>query len=208
MHGFGQNWDTWGLTDEGTGGKIKGYMDRGMASGEVEKFILVVPTGVANSSWKTGRGDDFVGYGVFGGELRNDLIPYIESNYNVRTDRDGRAMAGLSLGGGQTFNIGIGECLDMFSYFGAFSAATFVDSTPYMNGVDQKTDFDGLKIHHLYMICGDKDDLVWKGFSDYSTAMDKWDRVENFSSEVYAGGTHDFPVWYRGFKHLIPLLFK
>ncbi|MCQ2598088.1 MAG: hypothetical protein MJ181_09595 [Treponema sp.] len=207
MHGFGQNWTTWGLTDKGTGGKIKGYMDRGMASGEVEKFILVVPTGVADSSWKDMSGNSFNGYNAFGPELRDDLIPYMEANYNVRTDRDGRAMAGLSMGGGQTFNIGIGQCLDMFSYFGAFSAATFTGSAEYMAGVDEAFDAD-LKIHQLYMICGDADSMVYGGFQDYIAAMPKWDRVEKFNSEVYPGGTHDFPVWYRGFKHVIPLLFK
>lgn len=206
MHGFGQNWTTWGLTDKGTGGKIKGYMDRGMASGEVEKFILVVPTGVADSSWKDMSGNSFNGYNAFGPELRDDLIPYMEANFNVRTDRDGRAMAGLSMGGGQTFNIGIGQCLDMFSYFGAFSAATSGSSANYMKEVDEK--FPDYKIHQLYMICGDADSLVWGGFQDYVDAMPNWERVEKFDSEVYEGGTHDFPVWYRGFKHLIPLLFK
>ena len=51
LHGFGQNENTWGLTNEGRGGKIKGYMDRGMANGEVKKFILVCATGVADKSW-------------------------------------------------------------------------------------------------------------------------------------------------------------
>lgn len=208
MHGYGQNWDTWGLTDQGTGGKIKGYMDRGMFSGEVEKFILVVPTGVASASWSTGAGTDVPGFNAFGGELRNDLIPYMESHFNVRTDRDGRAMAGLSMGGGQTFNIGIGECLDMFSYFGAFSAATFVGSAEYMAGVEAKENLKDYNIHELYMICGDNDFLVWASYPDYTNAMANWSRVEKFDSEVYPGGTHDFPVWYRGFKHLIPLLFK
>lgn len=206
MHGYGQNQDTWGLTDQGTGGKIKGYMDRGMASDDVKKFILVVPTGVASSSWSTGKGDDFNGFNAFDGELRGDLIPFIEKNYNVRTDRDGRAMAGLSMGGGQTFNIGIGKCLDLFSYFGAFSAATFTGSEDYMKEVDKN--FPDLKIHQLYMICGDADSLVWSGFNDYVAAMPTWEKVEKFDSEVYPGGTHDFPVWYRGFKHVIPLLFK
>lgn len=208
MHGYGQNWDTWGLTDQGTGGKIKGYMDRGMFAGDVEKFILVVPTGVASANWSNGSGTDVAGFNAFGGELRNDLIPYIEANFNVRTDRDGRAMAGLSMGGGQTFNIGIGECLDMFSYFGAFSAATFVSSSEYVAGVEVKSDLKDFEIHELYMICGDNDTLVWASFPDYTNAMKNWNRVQKFDSEVYPGGTHDFPVWYRGFKHLIPLLFK
>ncbi len=207
MHGFGQNQDTWGLTTEGTGGKIKGYMDRGMASGDVEKFILVVPTGISTTEAQSYTNTS--GFAAFGKELRGDLLPFIEANYNVRTDRDGRAMAGLSMGGGQTFTIGIGECLDLFSYFGAYSAATFTGSAEYMAKVDAAFDKD-LKINSLYMICGDADKMVYSGFQNYVAALPSWDRIKEgkFTSEVYEGGTHDFPVWYRGFKHTIPLLFK
>lgn len=208
MHGYGQNQDTWGLTDKGNGGRIKGYMDRRMKSGEVKKFILVVPTGVASASYANGSGSDIDGFNAFGGELRNDLIPYMRENFNIADGRDNVAMAGLSMGGGQTFNIGIGECLDLISYFGAFSAATFTSAAEYKAGVEAKAEFKDLKIHQLYMICGTADDLVIGGFKDFVPVMESWDKIEKFESETYEGGTHDFPVWYRGFKHLIPLLFK
>lgn len=65
-----------------------------------------------------------------------------------------------------------------------------------------------MKINELYMICGDADSLVYGSFPGYVKAMESWDRVADFNSEVYKGGTHDFPVWYRGFKHFIPKLFK
>jgi len=54
--------------------------------------------------------------------LLNSLIPYIESNYSVYTDREHRAIAGLSMGGGQSFNIGLTN-LDKFAYIGPISAA-------------------------------------------------------------------------------------
>lgn len=208
MHGFGQNWTTWGLTNVGKGGKIKGYMDRGIADGSVEKFIIVVPTGVASSSWKDMSGNDAEAFYVFGNELRNDLIPYMEANFNVRTDRDGRAMAGLSMGGFQTVNIGIGECLDMFSYFGAFSGALFEEPADFITRVDANEDFENLKIHQFYMICGTADDMVYAKHPVYVEAFSKWDRIEKFDQEEVPGGTHDFPVWYKGFQSLIPLLFK
>ena len=71
------------------GGKTKGYLDRGMAkpAGEAEsvrKFILVVVTGVASSDWgPNGQGNDINGFNAFGGELRNDILPYMRANYNV-----------------------------------------------------------------------------------------------------------------------------
>lgn len=207
LHGFGQNENTWGLTDKGRGGKIKGYMDRGMASGDVKKFILVVANGIASASWgPNGAGMDFNGFNVFGGELRNDLLPYMRANFNVADGRENVALAGLSMGGGQTFTIGMGECLDLVSYFGAFSAALFGTSEEFIAGVEAK--FPDYKINQLYMICGDADGLVYGTFPGYVDALSKWSKIAKFDSEVYEGGTHDFPVWYRGFNHFIPMLFK
>ena len=209
LHGFGQNENTWGLSDQGRGGKIKGYMDRGMAKGDVKKFILVCVTGVADKSWgPNGSGNSFSGYNYFGGELRNDLLPYIRSNYNVAEGRDNVAIAGLSMGGGQTFNIGIGECLDLISNFAGFSGALFSTAEEFTTKVDGTEAFKDLKIHNLYMICGDADDLVYGSFPGYVEAMAKWDRVENFESYVYPGGTHDFPVWYYGFNDFIHMVFQ
>ena len=210
LHGFGQNEYTWGLSNQGRGGKIKGYMDRGMAGGEVEKFILVVATGVADKSWgPRGSGNSFNGYNAFGGELRNDLIPFIKENFNVKEGRDNFALAGLSMGGGQTFTIGIGQCLDLISNFAGFSGALFASADQFISQVDGNKAFDGLKIHNLYMICGDADNLVYGSFPSYAAALSKWtSRVENFESYVYPGGTHDFPVWYKGFNDFIHMVFK
>lgn len=207
LHGFSQNENTWGLTSKGRGGKIKGYMDRGMASGEVQKFILVVANGVASASWgPNGAGNDFNGFNAFGGELRNDLLPYMRENFNVAEGRENVALAGLSMGGGQTFTIGMGECLDLVSYFGAFSAALFGTADSFVSGVEAKfADYD---INQLYMICGDADGLVYGTFPSYVEELKKWSKIKKFDSEVYEGGTHDFPVWYRGFSHFIPMLFK
>ena len=209
LHGYGQNENTWGLSDKGRGGKIKGYMDRGMASGKVEKFILVCVTGVADKTWgPNGGGSSINGFNAFGGELRNDLLPYIQANYNTKDGRDNYAIAGLSMGGGQTFNIGIGECLDLISNFAGFSGALFTGADEFIAKVDGTEAFKDMKIHNLYMICGDADSLVYGSFPGYVEAMKKWNRVENFESYVYPGGTHDFPVWYYGFNDFIQMVFQ
>ena len=179
-----------------------------MKNGEVKKFILVCVTGVASKNWgPNGAGTDMNGFNAFGGELRNDLIPFMRENYNIAEGRDNVAIAGLSMGGGQTFNIGIGECLDLISNFAGFSGALFSTADEFTAGVEAKFDAD-LKIHNLYMICGDADDLVYGSFPGYVEAMKKWDRVENFESYVFPGGTHDFPVWYYGFNDFIHMVFQ
>ena len=217
LHGFGQNENTWGLTDQGRGGKIKGYMDRGMKTGNVEKFILVVPTGVASKQWgPNGAGNDFNGFNAFAGELRDDLLPYIRENFNVKPGRDNVALAGLSMGGGQTFSIGIAQCLDLISNFAGFSGALFTNPDTFITGVDGNKDFKGLKIHNLYLTCGDNDFLVYNpnpqngmpGYQEYVEAIKNWSRIENFNEYTFPGGTHDFPVWYHGFKDFIQIVCK
>lgn len=209
LHGFQQNENTWGLSDEGRGGKIKGYMDRGMKKGDVEKFILVVATGVASKNWgPDGSGTDMNGFNAFGSELRGDLLPYIRANFNVKDGRDNVALAGLSMGGGQTFTIGIAKCLDLISNFAGFSGALFTGADEFIASVDGNAAFDGFKIHNLYMTCGDADWMVYGSYPGYVEAMRNWDRVENLVDYTFPGGTHDFPVWYHGFNDFIHIVFQ
>jgi len=208
LHGGGQNENTWGLSNKGRGGKIKGYMDRGMANGTVEKFVLVAVTGVASKNWgPNGAGGDVAGFNAFGGELRNDLLPYMRTNFNIKEGRDNVAISGLSMGGIQTFNIGIGECLDLISYFGGYSGYSFDEPSEFIARVDSNEAFKDLKIHSLYLTCGDADS-VYMRYPPVVEAFGAWDRVENFKEYTYIGGTHDFPVWFNGFNDNIQLVFK
>ena len=209
LHGFNQNENTWGLSNKGRGGRIKCFMDRGMASGKVKKFILVTATGVASKKWgPNGAGNDFKGYQAFKGELRGDLLPYLRANFNIEDNRDGVALAGLSMGGGQTFNIGIAECLDLISNFAGFSGALFGNAESFIEKIDTNQQFNNLKIHNLYMICGDADFLVYKSFPSCVKALKNWNRIENFKDYTYPEGTHDFPVWFKGFNDFIQMVFK
>ena len=119
----------WGLHKEES--IVKKIMDNLSRYGDIDPFIVVTPNGKAKALSNTEGNDQFYRFGY---ELRNDLIPYIESHYSTYADYDEngydmtasrthRAMAGLSMGGMQTINIGMCECLDLFSWFGAFSAA-------------------------------------------------------------------------------------
>ena len=209
LHGFGQNENTWGLSNKGRGGRIKGFMDRGMASGNVEKFILVCVTGVASKNWgPNGAGNDVNGYNAFRDELRDDILPYLRDNFNIGITRDYVALAGLSMGGGQTFNIGIAQCLDLISNFAGFSPALFSGAEEFMANIDANKKYTFFKIHNLYMTCGDADTLVYNTFPSYVKALKNWSRVENFKDYTYPGGTHDFPVWFKGFHDFIQMVFK
>ena len=120
------------------------------------------------------------------------------------------------MGGGQTFSIGIAQCLDLISNFAGFSGALFTNPDTFIAGVDGNKDFKGLKIHNLYLTCGDNDFVVYNpnpqngmpGYQEYVKAIKNWSRIETFNEYTFPGGTHDFPVWYHGFKDFIQIVFK
>ena len=155
---------------------------------------------------------------VFGQELRNDLIPYIEKTYSTYGDpdaegydpaavREHRAMAGLSMGGMQTINIGIGECLDLFGYFGAFSAA------PTSNTAAQTAELlreDTHEIYYFYNICGTEDEIAYASASAAAKSLpdvcDRFEAGKNFMWQELKGA-HDFRIWYLGFYNFAQLAF-
>lgn len=214
MHGIGGNEKEWGL-DSNTS-KLKRILDHVFGSGAVEPFIVVTPNGKAYALTHEQENDLFYLYGY---ELRNDLIPYIESHYSTYAEyneegydltatRTHRAIAGLSMGGMQTINVGIGECLDIFSYFGAFSAAPTSDNKSVVakNITDSEYELD-----YFYNICGTEDNIAYasaaaaaKGLPDI---CDKITDGENYMWQEKAGG-HDFNIWYLGIYNFSQLAFS
>lgn len=116
-HGIGGNESAWTASangqDEGNADNVMDYL---YSVNKAVPMIVVMPSGGAFG------GDDFARFANFEDVLINDLIPHIEKTYPVSTDRTMRAIAGLSMGGGQTFNFGFGH-IDKFAYIGPFSAA-------------------------------------------------------------------------------------
>lgn len=215
MHGNSCSEYTWGL--DNPYGEIKKYLDDGMANGDVKKFIVVAANGVADKTWKRkGQDSSYLGVLNFGKELRNDLLPYLRENFNILDGRENVAMAGFSMGAEQTMTIGIGECLDLISYFGAFSSIPFSvsfhleapvkDPLEYINDVEKTFPDKNLGINLLYMICGTNDGFYY-GYSLYEPVMPTWDRIKKFESEAVKDGEHDFGVWNKAFEHYIKMIF-
>jgi len=94
------------------------------------------------------------------------------------------------------------------SHYAGFSGAIFGEPAEYIAQVDSVKEFEGLKIHNLYMTYGDADLLVKDSFPGIIEAMRNWVRIENFQDYMFPGGTHDFPVWYKGFNDFIQIVFK
>jgi enterochelin esterase-like enzyme len=83
-------------------------------------MIIVMPDVSVAGPDQSSRGTS----AILGKEMVNDIMPFVEKNYRVLSGRDQRAIAGLSFGGGTTFNIGMRR-LDLFGYMGLFSAGLF-----------------------------------------------------------------------------------
>jgi enterochelin esterase-like enzyme len=123
-------------------------------------MIVVMPNGRALPDDRA-IGNSFAperaaGFAKFERDLLDHLIPAIDKKYATLTDREHRALAGLSMGGGQTFNFGLGH-LDTFAWIGAFSAAPNTQP-PAALVPDPAAAREKLEL--LYISCGNKDGLM------------------------------------------------
>lgn len=217
MHGIGGDENEWGMT--GSGSTVKSIMDNLIYNGDIEPFIVVTPNGRSGADFAD-RNSDFHSFYEFGKELRNDLIPYIESHYatygqsgeedyDMKADREHRAMAGLSMGGMQTINIGMCECLDIISRFGAFSAApTSYPGADIVKKIDAR--FPDEEIRYFYNICGTADSIAYQSSSAAAKELpqlsERFKDGENFMWQELDGG-HDFVIWYLGFYNFAQKVF-
>jgi enterochelin esterase-like enzyme len=133
-------------------------LDNLLAEGKVAPMIVVMPNGRAQKNDRA-EGDIFKSapaFAAFEKDLLNDVIPAIETRFSVQANREHRALAGLSMGGGQSLNFGLGH-LDTFAWVGAFSAAPNT-KPPAQLVPDPAVAREKLKL--LWVACGKKDGLI------------------------------------------------
>ncbi len=133
-------------------------LDNLQPDGKMVPMIVVMPNGRAQPNDRA-EGNVFASapaFAKFEQDLLEDVIPAIESRYSVASDREHRAIAGLSMGGGQTLNFGLGH-LDIFASVGAFSAAP--NTKPPAQLVPEP-DAARRQLKLLYLSCGNKDGLI------------------------------------------------
>lgn len=133
-------------------------IDNLLADGKMVPMIVVMPNGRAQKNDRA-EGDVFASapaFAVFERDLLNDVIPAIESRYSVDARRETRAIAGLSMGGGQSFNFGLGN-LDRFASIGAFSAAP--NTTAFEQLIPDPAAARA-QLQLMWISCGNKDGLL------------------------------------------------
>ena len=200
LHGIGGDEKEW-LND---GGRPQMILDNLYAEGKIQPMIVVLPNGRAIKDDRRGGNimapDKVQGFAVFEKDLLNDLIPFIEKKYPVIADREHRAIAGLSMGGGQSLNFGLGN-LDKFAWIGGFSSAP---NTKPPQELVPNAEVAREKIKLLFICCGASDGLISfsKRTHDYL--------IQNNVPHIYfiEPGVHDFKIWKDGLFMFSQLIFK
>ena len=199
LHGIGGDEKEWLK-----GANPQVILDNLYAENRLEPMLVVMPNGRAMKNDRAEGNifapDKIEAFSRFEKDLLNDLIPFIEKNYPVLTDRENRAIAGLSMGGGQSLNFGLGN-LDKFAWVGAFSAAPNTKEPEVLLPNPQEAKE---KLELLFISCGDKDDLINVSQRTHNYLFQKG------VPHIYylEPGGHDFKVWKNGLYMFSQFLFK
>jgi enterochelin esterase-like enzyme len=199
LHGIGGDEKEW-LRN----GHPQVILDNLYADKKLEPMVVVLPNGRAM------KDDRAVGnifdsakvkaFATFEKDLLNDLIPFIEKKYPAYKDREHRAIAGLSMGGGQALNFGLGN-LDNFAWVGGFSSAPNTKPSEQLlpHPAEAKS-----KLKLLWISCGDNDGLLI-----FSKRTHDYLKQNNVPHIYYIEpGVHDFKVWKNGLYMFSQFLFK
>lgn len=197
-HGNGDDESAW--TIEGRAGVI---LENLIAESKAVPMIIVMPYGESNAS----GGGTPEGIAALGKELFDDVIPLVESKYRTLPGRDNRAIAGLSMGGGQALTIGL-EHLEQFAWVGEFSSGLVSDANfrieKYLPDLVENASSVNQRLRLLFLSCGTEDPR-YQGQLDLKDALSKYKiRYEWYSTP----GAHEWKVWRHSLREFLPQLFQ
>jgi enterochelin esterase family protein len=201
-----------GIGDDETGWRLKGaadnILDNSLAKGRMKPMIVVMPNGFVSGA---SPGEQVKGGGVawkempaaakFDDYLVKDVMRVVEKKYRVKADREHRAIAGLSMGGGQSLEVGLSH-LDLFSSIGNFSGAVHRTPMTEKYPVLKNAKLLNSRLKVFYLACG-KSDFLYKPnkklVDDLAAAG-----VRHIYHEME--GAHTWPVWEACLAEILPLL--
>jgi enterochelin esterase family protein len=203
LHGFSD--DASGWTSVGLANLI---LDNLIAQGKAKPMIVVMPLGYGTMEfvrigWHAWSRPDLrdANFQKFSQALLTEVMPRVESEYRITKDRNGRAIAGLSMGGSESLLTGLNN-LDKFSWIGAFSSGGIPD--------DFEKDFPALdakanpQLHLLWIACGTEDRLI-----TINRDLRSWLKAKGVKeTQIETSGTHTWMVWRRNLAEFSSLLFK
>ena len=198
LHGSGDTAESW--TQVGAANLI---LDNLIAEKKARPMIVVMPLGHAVpfgspreiAAKNTPLMEDY---------MLKELMPWAEAKYRIAPGRENRALAGLSMGGGQTFNIGF-EHLDLFSALGVFSSAPGPDFAAKFKVVLDDAKGTNSKLNVFWYANGDKDPVFTRA-KETSDLLNRHQIRHTF--RVIENGLHTWPVWRRCLGEFVQLLFQ
>lgn len=193
QHGGGEDergWSNQGLTDI--------ILDNLIAEGKAKPMIVVM---------MDGNGQDFTS------ELLTDGIPFVESRYRTVKTADGRALAGLSMGGIQTLNTSIMHP-ELFSYVGVFSSGWFKNPQPFMANssgemyyakLKERPEYYNKQFREFFLTMGGPEDIAYE---NCKAMRERFDQMGIKHSYYETPGGHTWPVWRESLYFFAQKLFK
>lgn len=205
QHGAGENERGW--IEQGRANFI---LDNLIAAGKAKSMIVVVDTGYAayaSTDLRSTTGRTAGATGAFEDVMLTELIPMIDTTYRTLTERTSRAMAGLSMGGGQTLSITL-KHMDQFAWIGAMSS-------PPRQGFDVTTSYDGVfrdaaafnkRVKLLWLGAGTAEERFHTGAVAMHDTLDRAGIKNVFYSSP--GTDHEWQTWRRSLHDFAPRLFR
>ena len=202
LHGGGDNDTGWY-----TIGRANVILDNLLAQGRAKPMIVVMPFGhtvafnmndISGSMARNAEG--------FSNDLLKDIIPYVEKNYRVVTTSDGRAIAGLSMGGMETLYVGLSHP-DKFSYLGVFSAGIFGGEQEFeeLHQAALESPETNQRLKLFWIACGTQDSLAYPGAKRLTEVLNRHGiKYELRESD----GGHTFMNWRHYLYEFAPKLFR
>jgi enterochelin esterase family protein len=194
FHGAGDDDSAWTQV-----GRLNFIMDNLIAEGRVRPMVVAMPDGhVLGRNWKEDRGTKLR---AFTAEFYQHILPQAEAFYRVRRESPARAMAGLSMGGGQTISTGLTRP-GMFSAFGIFSAGLWPEVTPLLE--EAMLDLAQNPPETLWIAIGRKD-FVFEHCAQLRTAITAGNVPFTYHED---DSSHTWRAWRDYLERFAPLLFR
>ena len=207
QHGGGEDHRGW--MEQGRTAQI---MDNLIAAGKAVPMIVVsANSNVRSRNGGFGGGYSWQGMQSFRSELIDNVIPFVEKNYRTKSDRAHRAMCGLSMGGGQSFYIGL-RSPEVFANVGVFSTGMFggiqgasnFDLEKEVPGMLSNTKSFNKNLDVFFISCGEQDPRISHTRNIVKKMQDAGIKVR-FNSYP---GDHEWQVWRKSLQEFAQYLFK
>jgi enterochelin esterase family protein len=203
QHGAGEDETEWTHA-----GRAQFILDNLIAQKKAVPMIVVMNNGFASKPGVVlapGPATMTNRFGVFGDVLTTEAIPEVDANFRTIADREHRALAGLSMGGMQTFQIGTTH-QDLFSYLGVFSGTPMAQAQAQVDAVAAQGKAFHLKMHLLWFGVGTTESNFYTRTQEVRAQLDKAGIPTGYYESP--GTAHEFQTWRRCLHEFAPLLFQ